>query len=79
MSETKYPLPPENGPYRLAIYDGKDELVTIITQVKVDNVRPKVEELVDLILHPAFKSRVLQSEHLLEKARALESALNDSP
>ena len=82
MSETKYPLPPEYGPYRLAIYNGKDELVTVITQLKVDNVRPKVEDALRAA-NAAEKWRESQREPtlradewqgVLAKLRALKSA-----
>ena len=42
---------------------------------KLKEVEGKAGELADIVLHPPFKSKVLQEEHLLEKARALESCL----
>ena len=54
MSETKpkteqHTLSSHRGPFRLAIYDKDDELVTVWTQVKVDNVRPRVEKLLEAV------------------------------
>lgn len=66
------------GGFRVLMHSGEHGSVKeedkglIVTSV---NARPKVEELVEMILHPPFKSKVLQEEHLLTKARALESAL----
>lgn len=82
MNETKHPLSPHRGPYKVAIYDKDGELVMVANQDKWNNIRPKVEELVVAVqesrewargntLYPesSFWEKVKQ------KAREVETAL----